>query len=87
MVAVKTDGEIHCSLKSLVRDADVVMLLQFVAQSLQDLNRLIRAGFIDDDLLKAPLQRRICFDITPVLRDGRGPDDSTIRRATGLVSS
>src|SRR4051794_37280274 len=67
-------GEIGRGLERLVRDAHLVVLLVAVAQALEDLHRLLRGGLVDPDLLEAPLERRVAFEVLAVLVERGGAD-------------
>src|SRR6267143_1351443 len=58
----------------LVGDDDAVVILVALAQPLQDFDRLIHRGRIDDHRLEAPLQRAVLLDVLAVLVEGRGAD-------------
>ncbi len=53
----------------------LVMLLIAGTHALQDLQRFLLRGLIHHHRLETPLQRRILFDVLPVLLQCRGADD------------
>src|ERR1019366_3832503 len=67
-------GQIGGRVERLVSDVDLVVLLVAIAQALEDLDRLLGRGLVDDDLLEAPLERRVALQVLAVLLQGRGPD-------------
>src|SRR5215212_2815037 len=67
-------GQLGGGVEGLVGDADAVVRLVAVAQALQDLNRLLRGGLVDADLLEAPLERRVALEVLAVLVERGGTD-------------
>ena len=59
----------------LIRDTQAVMRLEALAQAAQDLQALLGRGLRDAHGLKAPLERRVLFDIFAVLLKRRRADD------------
>src|SRR5205823_4597932 len=60
--------------QGLVLDLDAVVGLVAVAQTTQDLDRLLLGGRIDDDLLEAALEGTVLLDVLAVLVEGGGAD-------------
>jgi hypothetical protein len=67
-------GELDRELQRAVRDLHVVVLLVALAQALEDLERLRRAGRLDHDRLEAAFQRGVLLDVLAVLGERRGAD-------------
>ena len=57
-----------------IRVFDVVMLLVFMADPLEDPDGVIHAGFVHLDRLEAPFQRRVLLDVLPVFIQRGGAD-------------
>mmetsp|Transcript_6245 Transcript_6245/g.12102 ORF Transcript_6245/g.12102 Transcript_6245/m.12102 type:complete len:359 (-) Transcript_6245:508-1584(-) len=51
-----------------------MMHLVLAADRLQYLHRLIDGGFLDQQRLQSPFERRVLFDVLAIFRDGRGTD-------------
>jgi hypothetical protein len=51
-----------------------VVLFVAILDVLEDLDGLLRGGGVDDDLLKAPVERAVLLDVLPILVERRGAD-------------
>mmetsp|Transcript_96585 Transcript_96585/g.268470 ORF Transcript_96585/g.268470 Transcript_96585/m.268470 type:complete len:271 (-) Transcript_96585:1480-2292(-) len=67
-------GQLDCGHQGLRGVPQLVVLLVFGRQTLQDLYSLILAGLGYGDWLEAPLQGRVALDVLAVLVQRRGPD-------------
>ena len=61
-------------MQRLVGDLHAVVLLVALAQSLEDLLRLLGGGLVDLDLLEAPLERGVALQVLAVLVERRRAD-------------
>src|SRR5438094_3500843 len=71
-------GERHRRLQRLVGDEYIVMSLEALLTSAQDLERLVLPELADDDFLKTPLERRLPTDPALVLFVRRRADDAKV---------
>ena len=85
VVAVEADGQVDRRLQRLVGDLHLVVLFPFAAQTLENFQRLLGRGLIDDDLLEAPLEGRIGFDVAAVFGDGGGADAAQVAARQGRL--
>ena len=67
-------GEVDRLAQRLVGVRDAVVRLVAVAQTLQDRDRLVLAGRLDQDLLEAALERAVLLDVLAVLVERRRAD-------------
>ncbi len=70
-----TVGQLHGSLDGLVGELGLVMLLVFVAQALQNLDRLVNRRRLDLDGLEAAFERGVLLDVFAVFVE-RGRADA-----------
>ena len=68
------DRQVRGGLDRLVRDRDLVVLLVALADTQQDLDRLLERGLFDHHRLEAPLEGRIALDVLAVLVERRRAD-------------
>ena len=74
-VADIAHGERDVLAQRIVRDVQAVVRLEPFAQTAQDQQALLRRGLCNAHGLKAPLERRVLFDILAVLLERRRADD------------
>jgi len=74
-VADIAHGERDGLAQRIVRDVQAVVRLEPFAQTAQDQQALLRRGLCNAHGLKAPLERRVLFDILAVLLERRRADD------------
>ena len=78
-------GELGRGVQRLVGDLHAVVLLVALAQTLQDLLRLLRGGLVDLDLLEAPLERRVALEVLAVLVERRRADRLQLAAGQGRL--
>ena len=69
-----TDREVHGSLHGGVGDHDLVVLLVALADTHEDVDRLLQRRLLDHDRLEAPFERRIPLDVLAILVKSGGAD-------------